>query len=626
MHHHHLIFLLLLASPSFSQDFQERACKTSIKEVTIFLNSAQITRNGKVTVPKGKSTLVVKSLSPYLDDKSIQVKASEGFTILSVNHKFNYLDRLRRTKKTDSLTKVMKSLDLDIAVNHSRLDVLKEKQSLLNENKNLGGQNSGASLTQLKQAIEFYEKELSAIKADELKTTQEIAALNETRSRIEKEMSEVKNSDELPSGEIHIRIESEREINGNFTITYVVTNTGWYPKYDVRVKTIEQPLQLNYKAEVFQNTGVDWKNVKLRFSNGDPNQSGLAPELSTWHLNYARNTIYQKGNYSNIVRNVGNVSGRITDETGGPLPGATVVVMGSTIGTVTDLQGNYSLTLPNGSTHISVSFVGYVAQEIPINSSNLNIQLAPDVSQLSEVVVTGYDRLQGRAPGVRIRGVNSLKKKQFKNSISTTIVENQTTVEFEVEKPYSIKSNGEKLSVNLKNLEIDALYKYYAVPKLEKDAFLIAEIVDWDQYNLMEGEANLYFEDAYVGRSVLDAKALSDTLSISLGRDRNIVIARKKVDGYTKTRTIGSNAIEAIGYKIIVRNNKSQPIKLTVMDQAPVSSISDITVTPEELSDGQMNEKTGKIVWEITLEKGEQKELNMAYEVKYPKRERIYLE
>ena len=525
MHRHHLIFLLLLASPSFSQEFQEQTLKTSIKEVTVFLNSAQITRNGKVTVPKGKSTLVVKSLSPYVDDKSIQVKASEGFTILSVNHKFNYLDRLERTKKTDSLTKVMKSLDLDIAVNHSHLDVLKEKQSLLNENKNLGGQNSGASLTQLKQAIEFYEKELSAIKADELKTTQEITALNEARSRIEKAMSEVKNSDELPTGEIHIRIESEREINGNCTITYVVTNTGWYPKYDVRVKTIEQPLQLNYKAEVFQNTGVDWKNVKLRFSNGDPNQSGLAPELNTWYLNYARNTIFQKGGHSHIVRNVGNVSGRITDETGEPLPGATVLVIGSTIGTVTDLQGNYSLTLPNGSTHISVSFVGYVTQEIPVHSSDLNVRLAPDVSQLSEVVVTGYS---GVAQGLRVRGANSPKKKPFKTSISTTIVENQTTVEFEVEKPYSIKSNGEKLSVNLKNLEIDARYTYYAVPKLEKDAFLIAEIVDWDQYNLMEGEANLYFEDAYVGRSVLNAKTLSDTLSISLGRDRNIVIARKR--------------------------------------------------------------------------------------------------
>src|SRR5690606_33383559 len=151
-------------------------------------------------------------------------------------------------------------------------------------------------------------------------------------------------------------------------------------------------------------------------------------------------------------------------------------------------------------------------------------------------------------------------------------------VEIEVEDPYTIQSNGEKLVVELKQYDIAAEYQYYAVPKIDKDAFLMARIVSWDQYNLLEGEANLYFEDAYVGRSLLNAKALTDTLSISLGRDKNIVIGRVKVDQYTQKRFIGSNRTESRGFRIVAKNKKSQPVKLTLFDQVPVSVNHDITV------------------------------------------------
>ena len=241
--------------------------------------------------------------------------------------------------------------------------------------------------------------------------------------------------------------------------------------------------------------------------------------------------------------------------------------------------------------------------------------------QLSETVITS---LQGRTSGVRIRGANSIK--QEADVITTSTIENQTTVEFEVEKPYSIKSNGEKLTVDLNSYEIKAAYEYYAVPKLDKDAFLIARIVDWDQYNLLEGEANLYFEDGYVGRSILDAKTLTDTLNISLGRDKNIVIGRTKVDEFSKRRTIGSNKIESRGFKIIVRNKKSQPIKLTLYDQIPVAAISDIIVTPTQLSKGRLDDQTGEVAWELDLNPQQNIELKLEYEVKYPKKEKLILE
>ena len=624
---HLTLFALFLAHQTFTQSFSEREIKTKIDEVTIYVQGGLVTRTGSLEIPQGKSILRIKSLSPSIDEKSVQVKATGDFTILSVNHKLNYLNTLKKDKKIDSLKKEIESLEFEISTAESRLQILSEKQSLLDENKNLGGETSGASLTQIKQAIDFYDRELTSIKAEEIKTGVKIKELNKEKNKIEQEITTVQGKDELPTSEIEIRVDSKNKICGDFKITYLVANTGWYPKYDVRVASIDQPMEITYKADIYQNTGVDWENVKLKLSNGNPNQSGVAPELETWYLNYSRNTILNRSTYGVISNSIRNVSGKILDENGEPLAGATVVVKGTTVGTVTDADGNYSLTLPNRATHLSISFVGFVPQELAITSQKISVKLEPDVMALSEVVVVGYgveDKLRGRVAGVSVRGNSSFAKEA--NVITTTTIENQTTVEFEVDEPYSVKSNGEKLSVDLNSFEIETIYEYYAVPKLDKDAFLIARIINWDQYNLLEGEANLYFEDTYVGRSILDARSLEDTLIISLGRDKSIVIGREKVDDFTKRKTIGSNKIESRGYKIIARNKKSQNIKLTLFDQIPVAAISDISVLSVELSNGKLSEKTGEVTWVLDLQPQQQKELYLSYEVKYPKNEKVVLE
>ena len=616
-----LCLALVIFNKSFSQTFNERKLKTKIYEVTVFLSGAQIFEKGIIAIPSGQTILKVEGLSPYLDEKSIQIKAEGDFTILSVNHRPNYLNELMKGAKSDSLKRVVDAIESAILRENSRLEVLKEKQSLLNENKKLGGPNSGITLVQLKQAIEFYEIEFSKIKDEEIKARREIEIKKKEQHKLEQQLKEVNDLHLLPSSEIEIRVSSEAASNAQFNLTYIVENAGWYPKYDIRVQSIEKPLDLTYKAEVFQNTGVDWTNVKLRFSNGDPSKSGLVPELNPWNLNLARNTIFEKSTYG--LSNpglIGNVRGRVLDQDGEALPGVNVVVKSTSIGTVTDANGNYSITLPNGATDLVFSFIGFKTHEVPILKPEVNVQMEYDVQQLNEIVVTGSG-LAGRASGVSIR-----EDRKASRILTTTMIENQTTVEIEVETPYSIKSNGEKLSIDLKKYQIDAFYEYYAIPKIDKDAFLIARIVGWDQYNLLEGEANLYFEDTYVGRSILDAGVLKDTLNVSLGRDRNIVIGRDKNKQYSKRRTVGTNSIETRGFNILVRNKKSEAIKLTLFDQIPVAVVSEIVVSAVELTKGQLNEKTGQVTWVLDLLPQQQTSIDFQYEVKYPRRERIVLE
>ncbi len=252
--------------------------------------------------------------------------------------------------------------------------------------------------------------------------------------------------------------------------------------------------------------------------------------------------------------------------------------------------------------------------------------MIPDTSMLSEVVVAGYGVREKRALTGSANVGDGRSYPMEAAPLLTSFIENQTTVEIEVAEPYSIKTNGERTLVDLKGYDIPATYRYTAIPKLDKDAFLIAEIADWNQYSLLEGESNLYFEDGFVGRSILNATALQDTLQVSMGRDRSIVMQREKVDQFSKKRTIGSNVTESRGYEITLKNNKSQAVTLVVKDQIPVSVNSSIEVTPGELSGGKLDSQTGIVTWDITLAPGAQQKLSLQYEVKYPKNERIILD
>lgn len=617
-----LFTLCLVAFFAFSQEIKEATFKSEIKEVTVFLSGAQVFETSSGQISAGESFILIKGLSPYLDEKSIQVKGMGDFTIQAVNKRLDYLSEQKNGEKVQALQDSILAIQRNQSIELGRLEVLKEKVGLLNANRNIGGTQNGSSLTQLKQAMDFYDAELMKIKAEELKIQANIQKENSEMNKLRNQISAMQASSNESTSEIRIRVKADRAGSASFEINYLVANAGWYPKYDVRVKNVSSPLSLTYKAEVYQNTGVDWKEVKLRFSNGNPNQGGQIPDLEKWELNFARLTTFNPRTQS-----FGSVSGRITSASdGNPLPGTTVIVKGTTIGTVSDAEGNYSLTLPNGASQLVASFIGYQMRVLPISSSQINISMMPDTQALEEVVVLGYGSQQKRsAAGAEVRREDS-NLYMAAPALQTNVVENQTTVEIEVAEPYSIKSNGERTLVDLKNFQVDASYRYSVVPKLDNDAFLIAEIADWSKYSLLQGESNLYFEDGFVGRSILDGSSLQDTLEISMGRDRSIVIQREKNDEFSKKRAIGSNTTESREYKITVKNNKSQAVTINVEDQIPVSVNSDITVEALALSGGILDPQTGKVTWTITLAPGAQQTLTLQYEVKYPKKEKVILD
>lgn len=175
-------------------------------------------------------------------------------------------------------------------------------------------------------------------------------------------------------------------------------------------------------------------------------------------------------------------------------------------------------------------------------------------------------------------------------------------------------------------IELPASYQYYSIPKLDKDAFLIARVTEWEKYNLLNGEANIFFEGTFVGKTFLEMDSAKDTLELSLGRDKSIAIKREKIKGFTTKQFIGSKQEEEISWKITVKNNKNVEVNILLVDQAPLSTLEEIEVSVKSSFGAKHNAQTGEIKWELLLKPLETRELTLTYTVKYPKNKSLIIQ
>ena len=156
--------------------------------------------------------------------------------------------------------------------------------------------------------------------------------------------------------------------------------------------------------------------------------------------------------------------------------------------------------------------------------------------------------------------------------------------------------------------------------------YLIGKLSNWYKADLMDGEANIYMENSFVGKSTINTQQCKDTLDISFGIDNNISVNREKIRDFSETQFMGSNKKETFAWKLTIRNNKACAAKVKLFDQVPVSSVKDFQVEPLELSGGTLNPVTGKIQWTINLQPNETKQVIVKYSVKYPKSRNLVIE
>jgi uncharacterized protein (TIGR02231 family) len=531
-----LVFLFTFFSIALlAQD--EKIVESKITSVTVFLNRAQITREAKTRVEAGRSILRLKGLTSQLDQQSIQVSGKGSFTILGISHEQNYLTELNMPR---SLTSLRDSIDLtqrQIVLQNSQKEILNREEQMLLANQKIGGTNQNLTAAELKAMADFFRLRLSDIINARMKHDQQIKKLNEKLGKLQRQFNEENEMYSRNTSDILISVSADAAVNAELTINYVVNNAGWFAVYDLRALNTKSPVQLNYKANVFQSTGEEWKNVRLKLSTANPSLGGLKPDLATWYLDFYRPPVAER---------------------------------------------SYKRLSATGAVHRSA--------EAPAAREEEQIEL-------DEVTVA-----------------KSETTSQYVSTVQTSL-----NTEFDISLPYTVSSSNKPTLVEIRNHELKADYNYATAPKLDNDAFLIARATGWEDFSLLPGEANVFFEGTFVGKSYIDPNSIKDTLNVSLGRDKRIVVKREKLKDFSSRKLMGSNQRETRAFEISIRNTKTEVVKITVEDQVPISQNSQIEVTVSDVGGAKYNKDTGKLVWDLTLQPNETKKVVYKFEVKYPK-------
>lgn len=534
-----LLFALSLFTVCQAAD--EQPITSKITNAKVFLSGAQVSRSASAKVPAGTSTFIFTGLAQGVDPQSIQVTGKGGYSILSVNHRINYLSESPKKKELDDLLARIKKLEKDFAFEKAMQEVWVNEEQLLQKNASIGGQQNGITATQLTAVNDYVRERLKAIKTNWLVQQEKLDALNEETNKLRQQAQVLQGQAPRPTSEIVVEISSKEEVNASFTLDYFVGNAGWTPAYDLRATGVGQAIELLMKAQVTNNTGEDWNKVALSLSSGNPTLGGIMPALTPWTL------------YPQRIQQMRSSRGQLS-----------------------------------------------------LSDKGLNQVAAPRMAADAEM---------------------SKLEEQDASIVNWNTVESRTTtVEYVIQTPFTVPSDGTPHMIGVSSQSIPATYKHYTTPKKDKDAFLYARTTGWEDLNLLPGEANVFFEGTFVGQSYLQLDVPKDTLEISLGRDKGVTVERVKRKATNEKATIGSKRTATIGWDITVRNTKSIAVDLEVRDQYPLSPQSEIEVKLEDKGGAAVNENTGTLTWNITVAPKETKKLGFSYSVKYPKDMPVVLE
>ncbi|WP_207432871.1 DUF4139 domain-containing protein [Sabulibacter ruber] len=524
---------------------KQEMMNTQVKAVTVFLNRAQVTNTGRTSVEPGVTELVLEGLPAQLDEHSVQVNPTGSVTLLSVRYERNFLQNATKPRELQRLEDSLQSYNGRIRTLTDQREVLEKEEALLQANQNLGGSQTGLTAARLKEVADYYRTRLLAIRKEIQAVDLQLVFLRERQDQFNNQVNQTRQNQKA-NNRVIVAVQAQSRAQVGLEVTYLVLNAGWEPIYDLRASGNQGPVQLQYKANVRQNTGVNWDNVQLTLATTNPAEGAQKPDLFPQQLG-----IVQPKSISDM------------------------------------LQGR--------------------AAGVQVSRSKRD-----DSRELGEVAVTGY------AVEEKPMAAASASISEFTKAVVTTLA-----AEFKIGIPFSVPSDGKPHTVDIQQHSLTTSYAHTVVPKLDPTAFLVAYLTNWENLKLLPGEANVFLAGTFTGKSFLNPEQTRDTLTLSLGRDQNVVVQRERLKDYQKRSTLGSNIKEQFGYEISLRNTKAQPVTITLEDQIPMSTTSEIELEDVDLNGGKLDKDSGKVTWQVSVKPNETVKRTLRYVVKYPKNKQV---
>jgi TonB-dependent SusC/RagA subfamily outer membrane receptor len=594
------VILSAAASPVFAGD-GVNTVQATLKSAMVYRNGAELVHTATARLLQGNNELIIDGVSTVLDPASIRVSCGSNVTVMAVSFSKDYL---QPQTASPVVKRLQDSLDI-LAKESGRLNVLskadEELLDLLGKNKAIGGAQNGVSAAELTKMMDYYRQQEISLRTELAGYAEKAARINAASGNLENQIDEEEKKNTKTSGRILLQLLSPVAGTYDLTVSYLTMAAHWEPAYDLKVTGVSDPLQLTYKARVVQSSGIDWKKVKLSLSTSLPAQGGNAPVLTAKFLRFAEAVTAAYPAF-----NANSAENTLADKAPG------LVVLGYGTEKKMTIRGNSSIKSPDPL---------YIVNGTEVSPDDYSRIGPGDIESIN--VLKGADATNVYGERAAAGVVIITLKKGVGDYLS--ISDNQLDVVFDIDIPYDIPSNGKEQGVELKEYKLPCNYQYYAAPVADKEAYLLGKMQGWEKLNLLPGEASITVEGTYIGRSFIDPGSTQDTLNLTLGRDKRIVVKREKITDFSSVKFLGSSKKEVFTYRITVRNNKKDKVDMMLKDQYPISTDKDIEVELMESSGASVNKDNGVLTWKVGLAPGESKEFRVSYSVKYPKDKAVNL-
>ncbi len=585
-----LILSIFVAMATLAFGQTEKKIKSTIQKAIVYQQGAQLFSSETVSLSSGTTEVIFEGVSPYLDPNSLQAACKGDAVVMDVRYNVRYAEpeKIVNTSIPDATMKryerdlkmvrdSLKELEFWQMALNQRYTAIDRERLILTNNKMVNGNLQRDSLALFTRALEYMRVRVDNMDAELLKLSRQQHQLYTQKAALEQRVQDINmlmsgtkkavNTAAQPVYQIIVTVNAEASQNSEINISYFVAQAGWTPSYDLRASKESPLIELKHRASVYQQTGIDWKNVSLVLSTGNPNQNNERPTLNPFFIGFQQVII--------------NATGSV-----GFLPSGKNQKLG---------QSQYQHDL---------------APNIQLANGNYSIATPSGVKMPSEA---GRD-----ADGANGKNFGENAERDLNEFINVN--ENMLRVEYDIALKYSIESDGKARNVTIQTKSIPTTYTYSVIPKLDPDVFLMARITDWEDMNLVPGAARIYFDNSFVGTSYINPQNTNDTLQLNFGRDKSIVVNRTKVKDKCREKMLNDNKFSAKTYEITIRNTKSTPIRLIVEDQMPVTKEPDIKIDYTENSNAtKFNPETGKLTWDLNVKSKDSKKLTFSYEVKHPK-------
>lgn len=656
------LFLAAMTLLAGAQDQKEIKVPSTVNKVTVYFNGAQIGRSGIVSATRGEKYLFrIQGIEPGIVFTSLQIKSPDGLSIDQIGQEVKYTEIENHDTEIESINKQMTALKTQLEDKTDEIALIGVQRAMLDENRNLSSGQSVMSVEAWKSGVAYYQEKTTELKLKQRKAERESLKLQSEIQDLMNRLSKITSTAKKQSIDLLVEATCEKTItNGKFGITYLVPDASWKPKYDLKMKGLDKPLELDVKAEITQNTGSDWKDVDLILTSENPFSSSEKPELIKWDPQFGYRPSAARHSTIAPQTGTGKVFGFLKDSrTYEPIAFANILLMDDeqvVTGVASDFDGKFTMNdVPVGSNYtVKVTSIGYSPQERenvsvrPNQNTRVDLNLSPNTVALQEVVVT-TGKMAGRGntsavtttAGVQdndgsigsIRGTRSGATNTYIDGVKVkgefnmaNITKKTTRVQYDVKATRSIPSDGEQHTVQLDGLDILAKFKHFAAPVELNKSFLISKVVGWEEYNLLDGMVALHVDGTYIGESTLHAGRVADTLVLSLGTDAQVLVNRTNQKQFSKKTFLSGKQVQERSYKLEVKNTRSETVHITVQDQIPVSSDKEVEVELLESGNAKLDKETGILEWDVEIPAGKIWETTFTFSVKSPNSMRVYVD